>query len=466
MTPPPGRRPKFPFLSLRTVLASVSILGLISLSIVCGAAIMFFRLPSSDFFNKAFAGARAWYERGHADEPPRADLDKPEIRIDEPAKTDDGFTLYTSTAGPRARLIDMRGGVVHRWAMPFRKAWPKAPHIKNPLPDDQIHWFRCHLYPNGDLLAVYHAEGDTPYGYGLVKLDKDSKLLWAYSGHAHHDIDVEEDGKIYTLGQKLLREPPAGLESLPAPLIAESLVILSPDGTELENIPLLEAFRDSPYAHLLLACLDVPPKGLSSPGDVPRDAGPGNRVTVRNRKPVTRADLLRGDVVHANSVKVLRRSLALKFPRFKPGQVLVSLRSPSLIAVVDISTRSVVWAARGCWQAQHHAEFLPNGHILLYDNVGSMYGTRVVEYDPRTQALPWVYAGENSLAHKATSRGMQQRLPGGNTLIVNPEHGTILEVTAGKELVWQCRCGGTLTGAGRYRAADLTFLKGGARARP
>src|SRR5262249_36811864 len=127
-------------------------------------------------------------------------------------------------------------------------AWPHAPHIKDPIADGQIHWFRCHLYPNGDLLAIYHADGDTPYGYGLVKLDKDSKLLWAYPGRVHHDLDVGEDGTIYTLTQKLESKAPAGLEYLPTPYIADSLVVLSPEGRELDNIPLLEAFANSPYA--------------------------------------------------------------------------------------------------------------------------------------------------------------------------------------------------------------------------
>src|SRR5262249_2147899 len=172
-----------------------------------GAAVMFFELPLSDFLGKAFAGARAWHERGQSSTPPlspdAADGEMREITVDDAEKTYDGFTLYTTTEGARAMLIDMRGTVVHRWELPFSRAWPQAPHIENPLPDEQIHWFRCHLYANGDLLAIYHAEGDTPYGYGLVKLDKDSKLLWAYANNAHHDLDVGDDGTIYTLTQKL-----------------------------------------------------------------------------------------------------------------------------------------------------------------------------------------------------------------------------------------------------------------------
>ena len=37
-----------------------------------------------------------------------------------------------------------------------------------------------------------------------------------------------------------------------------------------------------------------------------------------------------------------------------------------------------------------------------------------------------------------SERGMSQRLPNGNTLIVNSERGTLLEVTPEKEIAWSC----------------------------
>jgi hypothetical protein len=421
-------------------LACLSVLGLSALSFIAGAAVMYFEAPPSSFFNAAFAGARAWSRRGLADPRDLAagrGMAEPGVLRDNPSHTCDGFTLYTTTRGSRARLIDMRGNVVREWSLPFHKAWPRPPHVRDPLPEANIHWFRARLYPNGDLLVVYHAEGDTPYGYGLVKLDRDSRLLWAHAGNAHHDIDVDEDGAIYTLVQRIDRKPPSGLEYLPGPLITDALVVLSPDGRQRESIPLLEAFRDSPYAGLFRASLDLDPQQVEQ-----------------------------GDMVHANSVKVLSRNLAAKFPQFKPGQVLISFRSPHLIAVVDRATRAVTWAARGIWHAQHDAEFLPNGRILVYDNCGSGHGTRILEYDPRTQAVCCVYHNENSDPFRAASRGMKQRLPNGNTLLTDPDQWRLLEVTPSKEPVWEARCDGIVTGTWRYTPNELTFLKGKVQARP
>jgi hypothetical protein len=451
---------------LGKMLACLSILGVAFLGYLFGAAVMFFQLPSYDFLNEAFSGGKAWHERG---QPALNPFTPPEevqagVTVDRPSQTYDGFTLATTTVGARATLLDMGGKVIHQWELPFSQAWPSPPHVQDPLRDEQIHWFRCHLFPNGDLLAIYQAENDTPCGYGLVKLNKDSKLLWKYAGHVHHDLDVDENGTIYTLTHQVKREAPAGLDYLPTPYVADSLVVLSPDGQEVASVPIEEALRDSAYALLLSTAI--------AEQAVPKDPA---RLTSSFEALLQPA---KGDLFHANSVKVLTQARAGKFPLFRAGQVLVSLRSLNTLAVLDVGKRSAVWAALGPWRIQHDAEFLDNGHLLLYDNHGWSKGCRVIEYDPVTQALPWVYSDADASPFHAGFRGMKQRLPNGNTLIVDPDRRRLFEVTRGKELVWECFCplppvppnqpAGTcaITSVRRYRAEELTFLKGVAHARP
>jgi hypothetical protein len=401
-------------------------------------------------------GTEAWHERGKPVVNPFAppDLDLPEgMTAYQPSKTYDGFTLVTTTHGSRATLLDMRGQVAHQWELPFSRAWPRPPHVQNPLGDEQVHWFRCHLFPNGDLLAIYQAEADTPFGYGLVKLDKDSKVLWKYEGRVHHDLDVDDKGTIYTLTQTLKSQAPAGLEYLHTPYIAESLLVLSSDGREVASVPIEEAFRDSAYSLMMAASIaeqETPdtPAGFRSPHDAA--VKPGSK----------------GDLFHANSVKVLSQARARKFPLFQAGQVLISLRSLHAVAILDVRKRSVIWAARGMWKIQHDAEFLDNGHLLLFDNYGSTKGCRVVEYDPVTQAVPWVYSDGDAGPFHAVYRGMKQRLPNGNTLIVDPEMGRLFEVTMAKELVWENYGPRPITGARRYAADEVTFLQGVALPRP
>jgi hypothetical protein len=456
------------------LMAALSALGLAGLGYLCGAAVMFFQLPSHGFLNDTLTGANAWYERGRAWIAPGEREMTARVTVDEAAKTSDGFTLYTTTDGAQATLLDMRATVVHRWELPFSQAWSRPPHVEDSLPDDQIHWFRCHLYANGDLLAIYQTDyqgdNDTPYGYGLVKVDKDSKLLWAYPGRVHHDVDVDEDGTIYTLTQKIIRKPPAGVAFLPAPsCLTDSLVVLSPEGKELESIPLLEAVAQSPYVSILDS--GTRHAILSDPRG---DLSPQPQQTLEDKPIYIKSD----DLLHTDSVKVLSRTLAPKFPLFKPGQILLSLRNRDTVAVLDRPTRRVVWAAQGIWQAQHDAEFLENGHLLVYDNLGSRRGTRILEYAPQTQAFSWTYTNENVRSFKASLRGMAQRLPNGNTLIVDPDNRRLFEVTRDRELVWETICplpldprGGArpahaVNCARRYGAEELTFLKGVAHARP
>jgi hypothetical protein len=187
---------------------------------------------------------------------------------------------------------------------------------------------------------------------------------------------------------------------------------------------------------------------------------------------------MKGDLLHPNSVKVLSKALATKFPLFKAGQVVISVRNINTLAVVDLHTHRVAWAGRGIWRIQHDAEFLDNGHLLLYDNLGLMGASRILEYDPLTQAVPWVCGNDDAISFQARDRGMKQRLPNGNTLIVEPDSRRLLEVTRDKELVWECICPldpdapgqssrvHAVTGARRYSPGELTFLPVGARARP
>src|SRR5207245_9332684 len=197
----------------------------------------------------------------------------------------------------------------------------------------------------------------------------------------------------------------------------------SPDGRELKSVAVEEAFRDSAYSLLLSTAI--------AEQALPKDQAPVTSSFESLLQPA------KGDLFHTNSVKVLTQACARKFPLFQAGQILLSLRSLHCLAVLDVRKRSVVWAALGPWRIQHDAEFLDNGRLLLFDNHGWSKGCRVIEYDPVTQAIPWVYSDADSGPFHAAFRGMKQRLPNGNTLIVDPDNRRLFEVTWGKELVWE-----------------------------
>ena len=89
------------------------------------------------------------------------------------------------------------------------------------------------------------------------------------------------------------------------------------------------------------------------------------------------------------------------------------------------------WAARGPWLGQHDPDLLPNGNILLFDNVGH-FGegghSRVIEFKPNTYEIVWNYTGDDDRPLFSTLRSDQERLPNGNTLITESDGGRLVEV--------------------------------------
>ena len=310
------------WLSLNLICKCLFFAGSVSIFFLLGAAVMHFSLPTSDFLRKAFLEVSQPPEK---EKPVQDDLPEIGIRIDRPAKSFAGFTLFTMTgSGPNAALVDMKGEVVHRWQLPFREAWPKSPRIKDRLPDTAMHWFACHLFPDGELLAVYHSDGMSPYGCGMVKLDRKSKLLWAYEANVHHEFAVAKNGKIYAVTQKLTDEIPSGVNLPAARYLADTLVVLSPDGEEITKLPLLEAFRDSKYS--LWSTLIDDTYVADAPGTPPRpDISPkspdGHEDAAKTQMTTVQASIYKkGDYTHVNSVQLVTAALAQVFPSSRKGR--------------------------------------------------------------------------------------------------------------------------------------------------
>jgi hypothetical protein len=326
----------------------------------------------------------------------------------EPSKAENGLTLYTSGHDQKARLIDMQGRVVQEWGVPFSQLWDKSAAVKNPQPDSHVYIEKTHLYPNGDLLALYVAVGDTPWGYGLVKYDRNSNVLWKYLAHVHHDLTVAPDGNIYVLTQEIGQDDLPQYAHLKAPRIDDYVAVLSPDGKELKKIRLIDSLLRSPYARLV--------------DTVPWYIQKGS-----------------GDYLHTNSIEILDGRHAAKLLEATAGRLLLSFREIGTLAIFDPATEEIVWAMRGPWLRQHDPDLLANGNILLFDNQGNVGPggiTRVIEVDPRSQEIVWTYAGTPDEPFESEVRSSQARLPNGNTLITESDGGRLFEVTRRGEIVW------------------------------
>jgi hypothetical protein len=254
---------------------------------------------------------------------------------------------------------------------------------------------------------VAEGVGDTPYGYGLVKLDRNSEVIWRYLGNAHHDVDIGPDGRIYVLTHEFVGEPLEDYGLLASPRLDDFLVVLSPDGEELKKISLIHAVAASKYQHLLH----------------------------------TVAAFALEDPLHTNAVDVITEDAAANFPYGEVGQVLLSFRELGTIGVLDLEREELVWARRAYWLGQHDPDILPNGNILLFDNFGNYDSpegrSRVIEFDPLTMETVWEFTGSPERPFESALRSSQQRLANGNTLITESEAGRLLEVDPDGQIVWE-----------------------------
>lgn len=336
------------------------------------------------------------------------------VMLNDKALAGKGYNLVVDVHAQEATLTDMDGKPVHKWARRFDEIWDKAPQ----LPDyedqepgywaDKIYWRRAHLYPNGDILVVYETPYRTPYGLGLAKLDRDSKVIWKLDDNVHHDVAVAPSGDIYLLGQFINETGYAGYPELVPPFIDDTIVILSPDGEVRKELSIVEAFLNSDYTPFLS---------------------------------MLNTNLL-GDVMHTNTVQYIDSATAERFAFAEEGDLLISMREMNVIAILDPVAEQIVWAKTGLWQAQHEPVMLNDGSIMVFDNQGNLDGpgsTRVIEFNPLTGRIEWTFAGSEKEPLHSPVYGSIQRLANGNTMIVESTNGRAMEVTPDGRVVWDYR---------------------------
>ncbi len=303
----------------------------------------------------------------------------------------DGVNFYTSGHAEEALLIDMEGEVLHRWRLPFDEIWPDSPDA------DRLGaswWRRAHLFENGDLLVIFE-------GIGLVKLDKDSNLLWAKANHAHHDLEVLENGDILVL----TREPRIIPEIHEEEFTLEDFIsVLDADGNEKSRHSVYEAFVNSPWSESMFG---------------------GRKET--------------GDIFHTNTLCVLDGSIAGTMPEFRAGNVLTSMNALGVLAVWDLEQNALVWARKSPPQGQHDPKILENGNLLFFDNLRHTSESVVLELalTPDGEETVWEYRGNEATPFTSKTCGAVQRLPNGNTVITETDGGRAFEVDPEGRIVWE-----------------------------
>ena len=74
---------------------------------------------------------------------------------------------------------------------------------------------------------------------------------------------------------------------------------------------------------------------------------------------------------------------------------------------------------------------------MLFDNHSNNGKSRVIESNPLTKQLVWTYKSSKDDPLYSKVLGADQKLPNGNTLIIESTYGWAIEVTSQNEIVWE-----------------------------
>jgi len=333
----------------------------------------------------------------------------------------------------RAELLDIDGRVVHYWQFQPSRLWANG-----------------EILPGGDFVVVGADPSNAPphqipaESRYLLRLDWSGKVVFKRQLAAHHDVELTPEGRLLTLVLE------GRVEQAYNPLVPvrnERLTLLTAEGEVVESISLLDL--------LLSEALRFPLRPV-----------PANRFAGREMI----------DLFHCNSIEWMDDpELARRDPLYSLDNVLICSRHQNRIFIINWPQRRLVWS----WGADrlrgpHDATVLDNGHIMVFDNGAALGRSRVIELDPLAGRIVWQYQAPRPSDFYTLSRGSNQRLPNGNTLITDSDHGWAFEVTSTGELVWEYRSvhknargqRATIVRSHRYPAAFIERLLGATTTHP
>jgi hypothetical protein len=331
----------------------------------------------------------------------------------------DGVTFYSGLQGDRLalHLIDMNGNLLHEWTVSLRELWPNGSRHLKSLPAD-LHQaiVGSMLLENGDVILNL-------YRVGLVRLDRCGKVLWKAPIRAHHLFNFSREGGLWvpceedTVRRYGEKENSLGTVTLTI-TDPEAVCEISPEGELLRSLDPVQAFFRSGLGPMLM------PAGMSEYESYHFSSN-GDTFT------------------HVNDVEVVTEEFAKTFPKFSEGDLLLSLCTQNMLAVMDPETETIKWTMKGPFFNQHDPDLLPNGNISIFDNLGATLdpnaedGTRILEVDPLTGAYRTVIGSSKSKNFFYTeTEGNKQALANGNLLITESVRGRIFEVDQNGDIVW------------------------------
>jgi hypothetical protein len=249
------------------------------------------------------------------------------------------------------------------------------------------------------------------YSSPLVKIDKNSQLVWQNQDSAfHHSIEQDHEGSFwipsrvypYQVDKKYV-----GLEF--GKFIDDAITKVSADGEILFQKSVSNILIENNLKSLLFVNLN---------------------------------DRFFKDPIHLNDIQ----PVLTDGPHWKRGDVFLSLRHLSMIILYRPSTNTIIWKGEGHTAAQHDVDILDNHRISIFNNNAKNFfdgekvdgNNEVVIYNFKTDSYSKYF--DESLEKygvRTLNNGLNDILDNDDLFIEEQNHGRILYFNKDGSLQWQ-----------------------------
>jgi len=257
------------------------------------------------------------------------------------------------TWGCMAWITDRSGKVVHAWEVNLKELWDGLDGVAGDANPLSLYPVGMALGADGSLVVSFQGRETFPVQIGVMKADRAGRILWKRFDRSHHWLTADAAGNVYTPFASFSDAAYLGSTAVDVPSETrksgvDGIRVLDPDGRPLREFSIIDAFVRSGYGAKFYSLREA------------------------------------CNPTHLNSVELIPPAARKSLPGAAEGDLLVSLRETNTVALLDGTTGAVKYAQADRTAAQHSPKFLPDGTVLVFDNLGgerSQGGSRVVRLD-------------------------------------------------------------------------------------
>ena len=287
-------------------------------------------------------------------------------------------------------LFDNEGNKIHSW------------NISNFNFADTVVPFSFIIKKNKDMILNTDTVWDGLDEIYIANIDMNSKIIWKKKVPTHHWISLYKN-KIYSPIRYFKKFPddlPESVKKLDLKFCDSSL--LQHKLSWYENILILDENNGEIISEIDL--LDKISKEKKLFGLIENCENP----------------------LHFNDVVPITKELENENINLHEGDLIVSLNSPNLIAILDVKNNyDIKYFYFNSFKKQHAPRLTSRGTIIVYDNQGGhnyyKYGySRIIEIDVKTGNLIGFFDGSDDIFFDSNARGYIDYIEDGIYLITSP----------------------------------------------